>query len=103
MNIRKVLKYPPFYNFSIIKIIGNDYELCFKEANKICIYLRDKLNELTVLGPSNCFIPKINNNYYIQITLKYKKSNYLINELKFISEKYITNKKIRIEIDINPI
>lgn len=103
MNIRKILKYPPFYNFSIIKIVGIDYEVCYNEANRICNYLRDKLNEVTVLGPSNCFIPKINNNYYIQITLKYKKSNNLINELKFINDKYSSNKKIRIEIDINPL
>ena len=103
MNIRKILKYPPFYNFSLIKIIGNDYEICFNEANKICNYLRDKLKEVTVLGPSNCFIPKINNNYYIQITLKYKKSNNLINELKFINDKYCSTKKIRLEIDINPL
>ena len=103
MNIRKILKYPPFYNFSLIKIIGNDYEICFNEANKICNYLRNKLKDVTVLGPSNCFIPKINNNYYIQITLKYKKSNNLINELKFINDKYCSTKKIRLEIDINPL
>ncbi len=103
MNIRKILKYPPFYNFSIIKIVGNNYEVCFNEANRICNYLKDKLNEVTVLGPSNCFIPKINNNYYIQITLKYKKSNNLINELRFIGDKYNSNKKIRVEIDINPL
>ena len=103
MNIRKILKYPPFYNFSIIKIVGNNYEVCFNEANRICNYLKDKLSDVTVLGPSNCFIPKINNNYYIQITLKYKKSNNLINELRFIGDKYNSNKKIRVEIDINPL
>lgn len=103
MNIRKILKYPPFYNFSIIKIVGNNYEVCFNEASRICNYLKDKLSDVTVLGPSNCFIPKINNNYYIQITLKYKKSNNLINELRFIGDKYNSNKKIRVEIDINPL
>lgn len=103
MNIRKILKYPPFYNFSIIKIVGSEYEICFKESNKICNYLKEKLKDVIILGPSNCFIPKINNNYYLQITLKYKKSNNLINELKFISDKYSSNKKIKIEIDINPL
>lgn len=103
INMRKILKYPPFYNFSMIKIIGNDYEYCFNEADKVCKYLRKNLPDITVLGPSNAFIPKINNKYYIQITLKYKKSDNLFNELKFINQKYNSDKKIRVEIDINPL
>ena len=102
MKIRKILKYPPYYNLSIIKIIGKDYEYCLNEANKICNYLRNNVKDTSILGPSNYFMPKINNNYYIQITIKYKKSDKLLTSLLFINEKYSVDKKIKIEIDLNP-
>lgn len=102
MKVRKILKYPPFYNITIIKIIGPDYDICMEEGNKVCTYLKEQIKDAIILGPSNCFIPKINNNYYIQITIKYKKSNELMKTLNFLNNHY-NSKKIRLEIDINPI
>lgn len=102
MRVRKVLKYPPFYNITIIKIIGPNYDICIDEGNKVCAYLKKQVEDAIVLGPSNCFIPKINNNYYIQITIKYKKSTNIIKALNFLKNHY-NSKKIRLEIDINPI
>lgn len=102
MKVRKILKYPPFYNITIIKIIGPDYDICMEEGNKVCTYLKKQVKDAIILGPSNCFIPKINNNYYIQITIKYKKSNELMKTLNFLNAHY-NSKKIRLEIDINPI
>ncbi len=103
MNVRKILKYPPYYNLSIIKIIGVNYDECYVEANKIVKYLKDNLKDVIVLGPSNCFMPKMNNKYFIQITLKYKKSPNLLKSLIFINQKYLSNRKLKVEIDINPI
>ena len=102
MKVRKILKYPPYYNLSVIKIIGRDYEYSINEANKICKYLRDNVVDANILGPSNYFMPKINNNYYIQITIKYKKSEKLLSSLSFINDKYGINNKVRVEIDLNP-
>lgn len=103
MKVRKILKYPPYYNLSILKIVSTNYEICYNEAKKIYCYLKDNLKDCIVLGPSNYFMPKINNKYYMQITIKYKKSNNLLKTLKFINEKYSSSKNIRIEIDINPL
>ena len=102
MNVRKILKYPPYYNLCIIRISGKEYETCYEDANRICTYLKNNTNDVIILGPSNYFMPKINNQYYIQITLKYKKSNNLFNCMKFINDKYCGNKKTRIDIDFNP-
>ena len=102
MHIRKDLKYPPFYNITSIKIIANNQDTCFDEGSKIVRYLRDNLDNSIVLGPSVDYLPKINNKYYVLITIKYKQSKKLYQTLKFINEKYI-NKNIKIEIDINPI
>ena len=103
MKIRKMLKYSPYYNLSLIKIKDKDYDLVLKEANKIADYLRNKkLLDTYILGPSTGFMPKINNVYEMQIILKYKKSNEIIKELNNINEIY-RNNKITIDIDINPI
>ena len=102
MNIRKILKYPPYYNLTLIKISGNIYNKIYEEANKIYNYLKKNVNNIIILGPSNSNIPKINNKYYMQIILKYKNTNLLINNLKFINDNYKKNNKVNVEIDINP-
>lgn len=103
MKVRKILKYPPYYNLSIITISGKNQENTLNESNKIATYLRNNTNGAIVLGPSSSIMPKINNNFYFQITIKYKKSANLINNLKFINEKYSTDNNIRIAIDLNAI
>ncbi|MBR6689854.1 MAG: primosomal protein N' [Bacilli bacterium] len=100
MNIRKKLKYPPYYNLCLIKLIGTDYNELNNEAFKIKDYLSD--SNSIVLGPSPCTIPKIYNKYYIQIIVKYKNIKEIYDRLKFIIEKSKINSKISIEIDLNP-
>ena len=100
MNIRKVLKYPPYFNLCLIKISGKDYNKVLEQANKISIYLKNNIKDI-VLGPSSANIPRINNIYYIQIIIKYKKTKDIINELKFIKKIY--KKFVTIDIDLNPI
>lgn len=101
MSIRKSLNYPPYYNLCVIKTSSNNEELLWKENNKIVSYLRNNTKNTLVLGPSPCTIPKINNVYYNQIIIKYKKIEQINNELKMLYEQYF-NKKIKLDIDINP-
>lgn len=102
MAIRKVLKYPPFYNLCLIKLRSNIANTCLVEGNKIVKYLKNQLTNEIILGPSACSLPKINNVYYFQIIIKYKKINNLIKPLEFINKQYLTNNKIIVEIDLNP-
>ena len=102
LKLRKLLKYSPFYNLSLIKIKSTNYELISNEANKIANYLRNKKYcDVYILGPSSPMIPKINNIYELQIIIKYKKSNIIINDLEYINNLYKTS-KINVDIDINP-
>ena len=104
MRIRKKLSYPPFFNLGLIKIHGKDYSTCQTEANKIVTYLRETVgSKAIILGPSNAMMPKINNIYYIQIILKFKKTIDIIEPLKFIYERYQAHKKVQVEIELNPI
>ena len=100
MNIRRKLKYPPYYNLCLIKLIGIDYEQLNKEGLKI----KECLNNTNsiVLGPSPCTIPKIYNKYYIQLIIKYKNIKDIYNEIKFIIDKLKNNSKLNIEVDFNP-
>jgi primosomal protein N' (replication factor Y) len=103
MKVRKVLKYPPYYNLSMITISGTDLNLVMSESDKIATYLRKNIIDAIILGPSSSIMPKINNKYYYQITIKYKKSEKLIKALELIIQKYNTNKNIRIDVDLNTI
>ncbi|MBR3210053.1 MAG: primosomal protein N' [Bacilli bacterium] len=101
MKIRKVLKYPPFYNLCLIRVSGKDYDTVYTEASKISSYLKNNISAI-VLGPTTSSMPKINNVYYVQIIIKYKKTSDVISHLKFISDRYKKG-KIQLLIDLNPI
>ena len=99
MKIRKSLSYPPYIDLTLIKIVSTDYNLAYRESVKIKEYLV-KYN-IKVLGPSSN-INKINNKYYIHLVLKYKKLESIYKYILYIVDKYKLNKKINVEIDINP-
>ena len=102
IRIRKVLKYPPFYNLAYIKISGKDYKYISDEALKIASYLKREIPNNIILGPSVSNIPKINNIYYIGIIIKYKNTKDILSAIMFINEKYKTNNKVNVDIDLNP-
>lgn len=102
INLRKKLNYPPFTNLCLIKLSGTDFNFVNEEANKIYEYLI-KNKFLTVLGPNSSYIPKINNVYYVQVLIKYKKNNQISCNLNFIKNHYKNNNKLKVDIDINPL
>ena len=101
INIRRRLGYPPFNNLCLIKISGKDFDLLMKESKKIANYLMNNIDN--VLGPGSSTMPKINEIYYMQILIKYKKSEKMYECLKYIKDIYKTNHKVKVEIDINPL
>ena len=100
MKIRKVLKYPPYYNLCLIKVSGKDYDKVFAEATKIVTYLKSNLDNI-ILGPASSSMPKINNIYYVQIIIKFKKTKDILSSLEFIKSHY--QNKINVDIDLNPL
>ena len=102
MNIRKTLKYPPYYYLCNIRISGKNLEYLNSEVVKIKKSLEDNLENVIILGPSNSGLFKINNIYRYNIILKYKKVDLIISILSKIDEHYKLNSKIRIDIDFNP-
>ena len=102
MNIRKKLKYPPYFYLCYIRISGKDYKLLSKEANKIRKSLERNLNETIILGPSPATVFKVNNIYRYGIILKYKKDEKLYKVLNLLVNHYKGNNKVNIDIDFNP-
>ncbi len=103
LRIRKVLKYPPFSNLAFIKISSSDLSLAQAESNKMVKFLKEKLLDTVILGPSMASIPKLNNIYNMQIIIKYKKLIDIYKELDYLVSHYKTVNKITVQIDINPL
>lgn len=103
MKVRKMLKYSPYYYMVLVSITSKDYELGFKEANKIGSYIRNNINkDSIVLGPTMANMFKVNNIYHYQIIIKYRKDDSLMKVLKFIIDMQVKNNKIDVSIDFNP-
>lgn len=102
MDIRKILKYPPYYYLVFIKISGKDMNIVFNEANKIKRSLDRNLINTIILGPTTCTIFKMNNIIRYGIIIKYKKCDNLKLLLDKILDHYKTNSKVKIDIDFNP-
>lgn len=104
MENRHKLDYPPYYYLTSIKIASSDYDLASKEITKVKNYLTNNLSKTSIiLGPTTASMFKINNIYRFQIIIKYKKDDQLFKTLKELDELYITNSKVNIEIDNNPL
>ena len=73
MQMRKMLKYSPYYYMTLISITSKDYNIGFEESGKIGNYLKSKLNPSTIiLGPTTASMFKINNIYHYQIKIIYR-------------------------------
>lgn len=104
MDLRKKLKYPPYYFIVSIKICSKNYDIASKNAIKIYSYLKNNIDSKSIiLGPSTANIFKLNNIYRFQIIIKYKFDNKLFDSISFIDNMYIDNKNLFLEIDNNPI
>lgn len=103
MKLRKELVYPPFCNLALIKIIASDFAMANTEGQKIVKFLKNKTNNTIILGPSTATIPKINNKYYLQIIIKYKKTEDIYRQLEYLNNHYKMNNKLNIEFCLNPL
>ena len=102
MQIRKRLRYPPYYYLAQIKIKSKEYELAKKEANLVVSFLKKHLSPTSmILGPSTSNLFRINNIYHFEILIKYRKDEFLLKTLKELDELFILNKKVEIDIDLS--
>ena len=98
MNIRKTLKYPPFYYLANLIFKSKDYEKVAKEAKKAKSYLEQNLdNNYIILGPTAANVFMVNKIYHFEISIKYKNKDLLMPVLKDL----FTYTKVDLDIDFN--
>lgn len=102
MEIRRVLKYPPYFYIVKINVCSKDYNLASKNATLVVSYLRKNLNKsIIILGPSTAVNFRLKNIYRFSIVVKYKLDNDLKNKLRELDNIYTTNNDVFLEIDFN--
>lgn len=103
MNIRKKLKYPPFYHIILVKISSKEYEVGVQTAKVVKKYLEDHMNEDSILlGPSPSPMFKMNDIYYFQCVIKFKQDATVMKSLSHLVLHYAKDSKVSVEIDTNP-
>lgn len=104
MNIRRLLKYSPYYYLISLKIVSKEYEEALKNAEKVTKYLKDTIDSSSIiLGPTTANLFKFNNEYRFQIVIKYRFDDKINSALKYLDSIYINDNKVRLEIDIDPL
>lgn len=104
MNIRKILKYPPYYYLVGVKICSKDYKLASINATKVGEFLKQNIDKSSIiLGPSTASNFKLKNIYRFSIIIKYRFDDSLKKALKELDNIYATNKDVYLEIDFNPL
>ena len=104
INFRKNTMYPPYCFLINILITGKDLEMVIKESNNIFHYINKNVSKETkVYGPNMANVGKISNLYRYQIIIKYKFDKNLFSVLKYLDEMYASNRKVNLDIDINPL
>ncbi|MDD2203010.1 MAG: primosomal protein N' [Bacilli bacterium] len=102
LAIRKKLFYPPFCFIAMVRVLSKDYDYGFEVSKRIGTHLREKLPNKTVLGPTMANVFKVNNVYRFACLIKYKEKTRIYTALREILNHYDNNRKIKVEIEINP-
>lgn len=104
MQVRKMLKYPPYYFLVNVKVCSKDYNEAREAAGKVGSYLKRHIDETSIiLGPSCAANFRLKNVYRFNITIKYKFDESLKKVLRELDEIYASNRNVFLEIDINPL
>lgn len=104
MKLRHLLKYPPYYYLTSIRVTSKDYKKASIEAINVSKYLKNNIDKSSiVLGPTTHNVFKYNNIYRFVIVVKYRFDNKLNKVLKEIDQEYLYNNDVNIEIDIDPL
>lgn len=104
--IRKRLDYPPFSNIAIVVLNGRKDRAVFGVAKDIKNEFIEKSSQnMQVLGPSRCPMPKVANKYRWRLVIKSNDIDILVDELTKMSDsilKKTKDKDVMMSIDINP-
>ncbi|MCF8008908.1 MAG: primosomal protein N' [Halanaerobiales bacterium] len=105
IELRKVLKYPPFTYLINIITLDKDKAKAKSALYDLDRYVKNTKIKMEIIGPSPAPIEKIRNNYRFQLLLKFNKIETRIKALNKIKSEYLTDPKynVKYNIDVDPI
>ncbi len=111
-ELREQLGYPPFSYLACLRFQGKNQKdtedtaaKIGREINSIIQRWPKRGKEIHVLGPAECPLPKLKNNYRWQILIKSRGTellHYLLKEIEVLSRKILREKGIGMIIDVDP-
>lgn len=100
IEFRKDLSYPPFCSIAKITVRNKDNKKSFEFTEKVYKFIEEEINKLnysiSILGPAQSYISKLNGTYRWQIILKGKRK-----QLKEVLENISASLKLPFETFIN--
>lgn len=102
---RKLGSYPPVYHMLVVQLFGARKERVQQLAQSLAVVEKRRNEEgLTVIGPTEAAIGKINNIYRMRLILKHKTKEQLIKEKNRMEEiiRDCEKKEIIVQFDFNP-
>lgn len=106
IEFRKVLNYPPFMDLILMEIVSTDKEKLKKDSEKLYnIFSEDTKQMYKVYSPKAPFIGRIGGKYRIQMIIKAKVDNKVLDLLYEKLDKYdkIKDRNIKLTVAKNPV
>lgn len=106
INFRKIANYPPFMDVVLVEIISENKEKLKQDSEKLYDIFDSNSNGLyKVYSPKAPFIGRINNKYRIQMVIKTKVDNKVLDLLYENLDKYdkIKDRLVTINVTRNPV
>lgn len=98
--LRKISKYPPYYQMVTLTLKGVNPETTYQELNKVKLRILARNSHFSILGPIVSFIPYYKGRHQYELTIKVPRHVSIRNLLSFIEEKL--SKEYYIDIDNYP-
>ena len=105
IEYRKLLSFPPFTDILLIELTSKSKQNITRDAMKLYDILKDNNNNMyNVYTPKAPYVSKVNNKYKVQIVLKAKIDDKVLNLLYENLDKYdkISSRDVGIVISKNP-
>lgn len=104
INIRKMLQNPPYTYLAMILIAGEKEEEVIDAIIEVSRYIKQKIQDETcsIIGPSEMFIKKYQNQFRRKIVIKYKDFSLVKPILDDLSLFFRQKSHLKLIININP-
>ena len=105
MRMRHMANYPPYFFTTMITFSSEEEGVALKKAIEVHKALKANVSpKAIVLGPTAKSIARMNNRYYFQIIVKYKKEPQLQEFLEqlMMETQEVGSKKLLMTIDMEP-